>query len=466
MHKLVSFITRKEVYEQLSEVDIIDRQRFVLYRIFSYTGALVCLGVFIQMELAIPNPGFLPWLILSLGCLMNFNFFLTKDASKLQMHYWIMMTAAFALLHVVAYSCGGIRTGGSLYWGAVIIYAFYLLGKKAGQYYTLAIIAHFIFMFIIGRYTTITNFAMFKEDVALISQDFLTNGILTCFLIASLASYLQSGNNVVVKSIEKSRDALARQNEQLEKNNELLEAYSIGLQKTNSDLEKFVSIASHDLKSPLRAVAWLTAMIEEDMEDKMPDEVKANFDIIKQRVGRMELLLNGLLEYTKSEKFESNMSEFTMNELLLDFLAIEKENCKITFEIQENMPSIIAEESKIRRVMANIIDNAIRFNDKKDIQIKIHSEADIHQTTFYISDNGPGIEEQFHDKIFVLFQTLSRRDDHETMGVGLAVAKKIIEQRQGVIWVNSEPGLGATFAFSIPHKMKVNPLTNEQMVAA
>jgi hypothetical protein len=321
-------------------------------------------------------------------------------------------------------------------------------------------------MFIIGKYTTLTNFAMFKEDVALISQDFLTNGILTCFLIASLASYLQSGNNVVVKSIEKSRDALARQNEQLEKNNELLEAYSIGLQKTNSDLEKFVSIASHDLKSPLRAVAWLTAMIEEDMEGKLPEEVKTNFDIIKQRVGRMELLLNGLLEYTKSEKFETGMSEFKMNDLLLDFQAIEKENCKITFDIQENMPAIIAEESKIRRVLANLIDNAIRFNDKKDIQIKIHSEEDIHQTTFYITDNGPGIEEQFHDKIFILFQTLSRRDDHETMGVGLAVAKKIIEQRQGVIWVNSEPGHGATFAFSIPHKMKVNPLMGEQMVAA
>ncbi len=458
MNKFIHFLSRDCIYRQIPEVDVIDRQRFVLYRIFSYTGALVCTSVFIQMELAIPNAGFLPWLILSLGCVMKINFFLTKDATKLKQHYWIMMLAAFSLLHIVAYSCGGILTGGSLYWGAVIIYAFFLLGKKSGQYYTFGIISHFVFMFIVGKYTSWTDFSMFKNDRALISQDFLTNGILTCFLIASLASYLQSGNNIVVKSIEKSRDELAKQNEQLEFKNELLEAYTLGLKKTNDDLEKFVSIASHDLKSPLRAVAWLTSMIEEDMQDQMPKEVESNFNIIKQRVGRMELLLNGLLEYTKSEKSTSGMTEINTNEVINDLLGIEKEGKKITFNIQENLPKIHIEESKIRRVFSNIIDNAIRFNDKEEIKISIHAEVDVHQTTFYIRDNGPGIEQQFYDKVFVLFQTLNRRDDHESMGVGLAVTKKIIEQRQGIIWVNSEIGISSTFAFSIPHKLKVNPI--------
>lgn len=466
MNSIINFLVKKNVYSQISGSDVIERQRFILYRIFSYTGAFVCTSVFIQMELAISHPGFLPWLILSLGCLMKINFFMTAHASKLKSHYWVMMIAAFILLHTVAYTCGGILTGGSLYWGAVIIYAFFLLGKKSGQYYTAVIMLHFIFMFLIGKYTTWTNFNMFKNDMSLVSQDFLTNGLLTCVLIAALASYLQSGNNVVIKSIEKSRDEAIRQNEKLEHYNELLEAYSFSLENANKDLEKFVSIASHDLKSPLRAVAWLTSMIEEDMEGNLPEVVKSNFNILKQRVGRMELLLNGLLEYTKAEKSESKISEVCINSLLVDFLVIEKEGKKITFEIQNELPKIIAEEYKIKRVFSNLIDNAIRFNDKDEILIKIYAEADIHQTTIYIKDNGPGIDSQFQDKIFVLFQTLNRRDDCETMGVGLSIAKKIIEQRQGEIFVNSEIGKGSTFIFTIPHKMKVNPINRIQEFAA
>lgn len=466
MNRIINFLLKKNVYSQISASDVIARQRFILFRIFSYTGAFVCTCVFIQMELAIPHPGILPLFILSLGCLMKLNFFMTTQSSKLKRHYWVMMTAAFILLHSVAYTCGGILTGGSLYWGAVIIYAFFLLGKKAGQYYTAFIIMHFIFMFLIGKYTSWTNFNMFKNDVGLISQDFLTNGLLTCILIAALASYLQSGRNVVIESIEKSRDEAIRQNEKLEHYNELLESYSFTLEKTNKDLEKFVSIASHDLKSPLRAVAWLTSMIEEDMEGKLPEEVKSNFNILKQRVGRMELLLNGLLEYTKSEKSENEMTEVDINFLLTDYLVIEHEGKKIKFDIQNNLPKIIAEEYKIKRVFSHLIDNAIRFNDKDEISIKIYAEEDIHQTTIYVKDNGPGIDSQFHDKIFVLFQTLNRRDDCETMGVGLSVAKKIIEQRQGVIFINSEIGKGSTFIFTIPHKIKTNPINRIQEFAA
>ena len=217
----------------------------------------------------------------------------------------------------------------------------FLLGKKSGQYYTAAIMLHFIFMFSIGKYTSWTNFDMFNNDTNLVSQDFLTNGLLTCVLIAALASYLQSGNNVVIKSIEKSRDEVIRQNEKLEHYNELLEAYSLSLENANKDLEKFVSIASHDLKSPLRAVAWLTSMIEEDMEGNLPEEVKSNFNTLKQRVGRMELLLNGLLEYTKSEKSESKISEVCLNSLLEDFLVIEKEGKKSHSTFKKNYQKLL-----------------------------------------------------------------------------------------------------------------------------
>lgn len=465
MNRITRVLSGQEVLQQLPEDDVISRQRFILYRIFSYTGALVCTGIFAQMMITIPDPGFLPFLILAQGIVMKLNFFMTKNANKLQLHYRIMMIAAFCLVHSVAYTCGGIMTGGSLYWAVIILYAYMLLGKKAGQYFTIGVITHFVYMFIISRYTDLTSFAMFKNDEGLISQDFLTNGILTAFLISMQAAYLQSGKNVVIQSITKSRDELAKKNKELENKNELLNAYSHGLEKTNKELEKFVSIASHDLKSPLRAVAWLTAMIEEDMEGKLPVEVQNNFNIIKQRVGRMEQLLDGLLEYTKSEKSESEMTEVDLNEIVEDFTAIEQNGKKPSFMIQEGMPKVIMEELKLRRVFSNIIDNAIRFNDKEQPAIMISTEVTDEETIIHIEDNGPGIQEQYHEKIFVLFQTLSRRDDHESIGVGLSIAKKIVEQRNGKIWLQSTLGEGTRFSFSVPHVVKSNLLLDSRMVA-
>ena len=465
MQKLIRILSGHGVFTQIPEEDVIARQRFILYRIFSYTGAMVCTGIFLQMMLTIPHAGFLPFLILAQGCIMKFNFFMTRKVDKLQKHYWIMMIAAFSLVHSVAYTCGGIMTGGSLYWAVIILYAFMLLGKKPGQYFTVGVIAHFVYMFLISKFTDLTSFAMFKNDTALISQDFLTNGILTAFLISTQAAYLQSGKNVVIQSITKSRDALAEKNNELENKNELLNAYSQGLEKTNKELEKFVSIASHDLKSPLRAVAWLTAMIEEDMEGKLPKEVQTNFNIIKQRVSRMEQLLNGLLEYTKSEKSESEISEVDLNVIIEDFLTIEHEGKIPSFMIQEGMPKVQIEELKLRRVLSNIIENAIRFNDKDRIAIMISTEVTVRETIIHIEDNGPGIEEKYFEKIFILFQTLSRRDDHETMGVGLSIAKKIIEQRNGKIWLRSTLGEGTRFSFSIPHELKSDLLLKKQQVA-
>ena len=465
MNKFTRVLSGQAVLQQMPEDDVIARQRFILYRIFSFTGALVCIGIFSQMMITIPEPGLLPFLILMQGIIMTTNFFMTKKAEKLQRHYRIMMVAAFCLVHCVAYTCGGIMTGGSLFWAVIILYAYMLLGKKSGQYFTIGVVAHFVYMFIISRFTNLTSFAMFKNDEGLISQDFLTNGILSAFLISVLAAYMQSGKNVVIQSITKSRDTLAKKNSELKNKNKLLNAYSHGLEKTNKELEKFVSIASHDLKSPLRAVAWLTAMIEEDMEGKLPADVQTNFNIIKQRVSRMEQLLNGLLEYTKSEKPESEITEVDLNDIVEDFIAIEHNGKTPSFMIQAGMPKVRMEELKLRRVLSNIIDNAIRFNDKDHVAIMISTEVNDAETIIHIEDNGPGIEEQYHEKIFVLFQTLSRRDEHESMGVGLSVAKKIVEQRNGKIWLRSTLGEGTRFSFSIPHVVKANLINEGRMVA-
>lgn len=179
----------------------------------------------------------------------------------------------------------------------------------------------------------------------------------------------------------------------------------------------------------------------------------------------MEQLLNGLLEYTKSEKPESEITEVDLNDIVEDFIAIEHKGKTPSFMIQAGMPKVRMEELKLRRVLSNIIDNAIRFNDKDHVAIMISTEVNDAETIIHIEDNGPGIEEQYHEKIFVLFQTLSRRDEHESMGVGLSVAKKIVEQRNGKIWLRSTLGEGTRFSFSIPHVVKANLINEGRMVA-
>jgi hypothetical protein len=206
MNQLIAFLSHTRLYHEIHEEDVVSRQRFALFRIFSYTGAFVCTGVFLKMQLTIPDAGFLPYLILSLGFVMLMNYFTVHAVSRLGTAYLIMLISASTLLHTVAYSCGGIRTAGAMYWGVIVLYAFMLLGKKSGKYFAAFIVAHLVYMFFISSYTNWTSFDLFKNDAGLINQDFLTNGILRLFLIASHSSYMQGGDNVVIQGLTKSRD--------------------------------------------------------------------------------------------------------------------------------------------------------------------------------------------------------------------------------------------------------------------
>jgi light-regulated signal transduction histidine kinase (bacteriophytochrome) len=110
---------------------------------------------------------------------------------------------------------------------------------------------------------------------------------------------------------------------------------------------------------------------------------------------------------------------------------------------------------KLQQIFLNLIHNAVKYNDKEDIQIDIGCEDAGANWKFFVRDNGPGIEPKYHDKIFVIFQTLNARDEVESRGVGLAIVKKIIEEEGGKIWVESEKGKGASFCFTWPKVKKV-----------
>ena len=450
MKRLFAYFSRQELYNRIPDDEVVSKQQFVLFRIFSYAGTLVCLGGALKMMLTIEHHGALPYFILLLSIVMMVNFHSVKDTSKLIRAYSIMLGATFILLHIVSYTCGGIRTGGTLYFPAVILFAFMLLGRKGGLLFCVLTILHVVYLYYISSYTNVTSFSFFKANDLLINQDYLTNAILTVFLIASQGNYLQSGKNVVIQRLTKSKKLLEDNYALLEEQNDLLNTYAHHLEKTNKELEKIASVASHDLKAPLRAIGNLTDIIEDESGHLFSEDTLQHFGIIKGRVKRMDNLLDALLEYSKADKNREEYGNFDLDSVVdhaLESLTV-AENVKIIRTTK--LPIVFGEFNKLKKVIANILHNAIQFNDKSIPEIIIDVEEKANEWILSIKDNGPGIDEKYHEKIFVIFQTLARRDEKETMGTGLAVAKKIIEDSGGTIHVRSEEGSGAAFLFSIP----------------
>ncbi len=237
---------------------------------------------------------------------------------------------------------------------------------------------------------------------------------------------------------------------------EKMKQYMDNLEKSNAELDKFAYVVSHDLKAPLRAIGNLTGWIEEDMGEKLDNDIRGHFNTIKGRVLRMEGLINGILDYTKAAKDGANIETFSAEELVRDSIDLIGAPANAVINIRENMPVMNSEKVKIQQLFLNLIHNAVKYNDKEDIQVEIGVEDKGKEWQFYVKDNGPGIEQRYHEKIFVIFQTLNARDEVESRGVGLAIVKKIIEEAGGKIWVESEKGKGAAFYFTWLKEKKKN----------
>jgi len=454
MRNLLAQLLRKDLLDKIATDDVVGKNRFILFRIFTLTGSLVCIGVALKMVLTIPQAGFLPWIIILLALCMTTNFYVVHKVNKLSASYLFMLLSAFTLLHIVAYTCGGIRTGGILYYGVIILYAYMLLGRKGGQRFAFLFAANVIYFYIITTFTNWTSFEMFKNDVSLINEDFLINALFTFYLIASQGSYLQSGKNILIQTLEKAKLDLEFKTRQLEENNFLLGEYTKKLETSNRELDKFASVASHDLKAPLRAIGTLSDFIEIELQGTMNDNSKKYLGTIKSRVNRMDLLLDALLKYSRVSRKEMFMKNVSTEKLVDKILSKFRTNKNCHFKIRNILPDVQADTDSLQTIFEILIDNAIRFNNKTVAEIEIWSTDNDLDWKFFVKDNGPGIDKRFQEKIFVIFQTINDRDTFESTGAGLAIAKRIVENKGGVFSVKSEPGQGAEFCFVIPKVIK------------
>ena len=222
------------------------------------------------------------------------------------------------------------------------------------------------------------------------------------------------------------------------------------LVKINRELNQFAYIISHDLKAPLRAITNLSEWIQEDLGDTDNEEVRNNLRLLRNRAGRMENLINGILEYARVSRTRMKFEVIDTEEVVNDVLDTLMVPAKFKVKVSDQMPRVTFPRVNMEQLFSNLISNAVKYHDKEhgNIEIGYNDLGDYHE--FFVQDDGPGIAREYHEKIFVIFQTLHARDSIESTGVGLSIVKKILEDRGGEISIESVKGKGTKFIFKIP----------------
>lgn len=226
------------------------------------------------------------------------------------------------------------------------------------------------------------------------------------------------------------------------------------LESANEELKNFAYVVSHDLKAPLRAIGSLADWIAADQAEKLDDEGREHLRLLIQRARRMDALIDGILQYSRVGRVREAVVDVDLNPIVQEVLAMLAPPPHIRVEVAPDLPVIHAERTRILQLFQNLVSNAIKYLDKPEGLIRIGCEDQGDVWKFFVGDNGPGIEPRHFKRIFQLFQTLAPKDRVESTGVGLALVKKIVELYGGRVWVESQPGAGSTFYFTLPKERK------------
>jgi PAS domain S-box-containing protein len=233
---------------------------------------------------------------------------------------------------------------------------------------------------------------------------------------------------------------------------EVLKKYAVELKNSNSDLENFAYIAGHDLHEPLRMVSSFLKLLEKKLAGQLDDTTKKYIYFAVDGADRMKKLIDALLQYSRVGANKEKFTSIDLNEVLTYNLLLLKKNInssKATIHVKP-LPVITANTTLINELFFNLINNAIKYRGEKLPEIEVGCNNEKDQFVFYVKDNGIGINPQNFDRIFIIFQRLHAREEYSGTGIGLSLCKKIVETHKGKIWVESEPGNGSTFFFSIP----------------
>lgn len=580
--QLLKQITKGGIYQAIPADNILERQRYTLFSVFTFLGTLLLLAFTIEEYSISSLDQAKTILFLAIASTLIINYVGLQFHRMPAVAYSISIVAGLSLIHCATYYSGGVKNPDFFYMGSIILYSYIVLENKGGRVTLWLSVANIIYFYALTDFTEPGIYISQQLNDRAIDGKHLYTAITSMFLMTSLSTYLAYSKNAVIRRIEDSKAVLEKKNEELQelslvasetvnsviitdktgkvewvndgftrltgysseeitgqpncdmlfgnksdklirqqladlnfegnnfnaeiikyrkngemiwvqenvtriidetdqltkyifiesdiserkKSEEKMAEYLKNLEKTNKELDKFAYVVSHDLKAPLRAIGNLTGWIEEDAGHLLPGEVRKNFNLIKERVGRMENLINGILDYSKAAKRNDQFELFDTGTIVKEAVEFLGHKSEVNFQVQDKLPMVLADKVKVQQVFMNLIGNAIKFNTKADKQVKISFTESGPFYQFSIKDNGPGIDPRFHDKIFVIFQTVNTRDEFESTGVGLAIVKKIIEEQGGRIWVESHAGNGATFHFTWPKYHENAQLKNEQYAKA
>jgi signal transduction histidine kinase len=231
-----------------------------------------------------------------------------------------------------------------------------------------------------------------------------------------------------------------------------LNQQAVELKRSNADLEQFAYIASHDLQEPLRMVSGFTGLLKRRYAGKLDADADEFIGFAVGGVTRMQELINDLLSYSRVGREEVSAKpvdmQIVVDQALANLqMAIEERSALIS---SGQLPTVLANHGMLVRLFQNLIGNALKFCKAERPIIRIQAEQRGAEWVFSVADNGIGIDPQYKDRIFLIFQRLHKQGEYPGTGIGLAVCKRIVERNGGRIWLESEPGKGTTFFFTLP----------------
>jgi PAS domain S-box-containing protein len=246
--------------------------------------------------------------------------------------------------------------------------------------------------------------------------------------------------------------AIVRDRTERQATEQRLQAAVADLARSNAELEQFAYVASHDLQEPLRMVASYTQLLAHRYRGQLDQDADDFIEFAVDGARRMQDLINDLLTYSRVGTLELQPETVDTGRLIDDVVrdlatALEESGGRVE---HTDLPLVHGDPTQLRQLFQNLIANAVKFHGERQPHVSITATASDRVWTFAVRDNGIGIEPQYLERIFVLFQRLHTRADYPGTGIGLAICKKIVQRHGGRIWLESQPGQGTTFFFTLP----------------